>query len=205
MSAIGILLAGGASSRFPAGKLEALIPAALAELRGRPELAGVSVADAAYETLAAAVGRVIVLGEPKLSAPAECVADQRPGEGPAASLSDLLTGSHLAALSDETRVLILAADAPFAPPLLLGLMAAAQSSVVIAAGEPLPIATSLGALRAAVARTPLPRLRDLAAALSAVPLDPRIVARLDPLGSALADIDTTEDLAAGAPDERASI
>jgi molybdopterin-guanine dinucleotide biosynthesis protein A len=102
-------------------------------------------------------------------------------------------------------VLILAADAPFAPPLLLGLMAAAQSSVVIAAGEPLPIATSLGALRAAVARTPLPRLRDLAAALSAVPLDPRIVARLDPLGSALADIDTAEDLAAGAPDERASV
>ena len=205
MSAIGILLAGGASSRFPAGKLEAHIPAALAELRGRPELAGLAVADAAYETLAAAVGRVIVLGEPKLSAPAECVADQRPGEGPAASLSDLLTGSHLAALSDETRVLILAADAPFAPPLLLGLMAAAQSSLVIAADEPLPIATSLGALRAAVALAPLPRLRDLAAALSAVPLDTRIVARLDPLGSALADIDTADDLAATAPDERASI
>ena len=205
MSAIGILLAGGASSRFPAGKLEAVIPAALAELRGRPELAGVSVVDAAYETLAAAVGRVIVLGEPKLSTPAECVADQRPGEGPAASLRDLLTGSHLAALPDETRVLILAADAPFAPPLLLGLMAAAQSSVVIAADEPLPIATSLGALRAAIALAPLPRLRDLATALSAVPLDPRIVARLDPLGSALADIDTAEDLAAGAPDERASV
>jgi molybdopterin-guanine dinucleotide biosynthesis protein A len=185
--------------------LEAHIPAALAELRGRPELAGVAVADAAYETLAAAVGRVIVLGEPKLSAPAECVADQRPGEGPAASLSDLLTGSHLAALPDETRVLILAADAPFAPPLLLGLMAAAQSSLVIAADEPLPIATSLGALRVAVALAPLPRLRDLAAALSAVPLDPRIVARLDPLGSALADIDTADDLAATAPDERASI
>ena len=205
MSAIGILLAGGASSRFPAGKLEAHIPAALAELRGRPELAGVAVADAAYETLAAAVGRVIVLGEPKLSASAECVADQRPGEGPAVSLRDLLTGSHLAVLPDETRVLILAADAPFAPPLLLGLMAAAQSSLVIAADEPLPIATSLGALRAAVARTPLPRLRDLAAALSAVPLDPRIVARLDPLGSALADIDTADDLAATAPDERASV
>ena len=205
MSAIGILLAGGASSRFPAGKLEAHIPAALAELRGRPELAGLAVADAAYETLAAAVGRVIVLGEPKLSAPAECVADQRPGEGPAVSLRDLLTGSHLAALSDETRVLVLAADAPFAPPLLLGLMAAAQSSVVIAAGEPLPIATSLGALRAAVALAPLPRLRDLAAALSAVPLDTRIVARLDPLGSALADIDTADDLAASAPDERASV
>ena len=205
MSAIGILLAGGASSRFPAGKLEALIPAALAELRGRPELAGVAVVDAAYETLAAAVGRVIVLGEPKLSAPAECVADQRPGEGPASSLSDLLRGSHLAALSDETRVLILAADAPFASPLLLGLMAAAQSSLVIAADEPLPIATNLGALRAAVALAPLPRLRSLAAALSAVPLDPRIVARLDPLGSAFADIDTAEDLAAGAPDQRASI
>lgn len=201
MSAIGILLAGGASSRFPAGKLEALIPAALAELRGRPELAGVSVVDAAYETLAAAVGRVIVLGEPKLSAPAECVADQRPGEGPAASLSDLLTGSHLAALPDETRVVILAADAPFAPPLLLGLMAAAGASVVIAADEPLPIATNLGALRAAVTLGPLPRLRDLVAALTATPLNARIVARLDPLGSALADIDTAADLAAGAPHE----
>lgn len=201
MSAIGILLAGGASSRFPAGKLEAVIPAALAELRGRPELAGITVADAAYETLAAAVGRVIVLGEPKLSAPAKCVADQRPGEGPAASLSDLLRGSHLAALPDETRVLILAADAPFAPPLLLGLMAAAGASVVIAADEPLPIATNLGALRAAVTLGPLPRLRDLVAALTATPLDARIVARLDPLGSALADIDTAADLAAGAPHE----
>ena len=205
MSAIGILLAGGASSRFPAGKLEAHIPAALAELRGRPELAGLAVADAAYETLAAAVGRVIVLGEPKLSAPAECVADQRPGEGPAAPLRDLLTGGHLEELPDETRVLILAADAPFAPPLLLGLMAAAQSSLVIAADEPLPIATSLGSLRATVALAPLPRLRDLAAELSAVPLDPRIVARLDPLGGALADIDTADDLAATAPDERASV
>ena len=201
MSAIGILLAGGASSRFPAGKLEALIPAALAELRGRPELAGVSVVDAAYETLAAAVGRVIVLGEPKLSAPAECVPDQRPHEGPAASLPDLLASDNLTALSDETRVVILAADAPFAPPLLLGLMAAAQLSVVIAADEPLPIATNLGALRAAVALVPLPRLRDLVAALSATPLDARIVARLDPLGSALADIDTAADLAAGAPHE----
>jgi len=38
-----------------------------------------------------------------------------------------------------------------------------------------------------------------------VPLDPRIVARLDPLGCALADIDTAEDLAAGAYDERASV
>lgn len=205
MTAIGILLAGGASSRFPAGKLEAQIPTALADLRGRPELAGISVVDAAYETLVAAVGRVIVLGEPKLSAPAECVADQRPGDGPASSLHDLLTGGHLAELSDETRVLILAADAPFAPPLLLGLMAAAPSSVVIAEDEPLPIATSLGALRAAVALAPLPRLRDLAAALSAAPLDPRIVARLDPLGSALADIDTPDDLAVGAHDERGSV
>ena len=47
MSAIGILLAGGASRRFPAGKLEAKIPAALAELRGRPELAGLALAVAA--------------------------------------------------------------------------------------------------------------------------------------------------------------
>lgn len=204
MSSIGILLAGGASSRFSGGKLEARIPAALADLRGRPELAGRTVADAAYETLASAVGRVVVLGQPKLSAPAECVADRRPGEGPAVSLGDLLTGGHLAALPDETRVLIFAADAPFAPPLLLGLMAASQSSMVISADEPLPIATSLGALRAAVAFAPLPRLRDLAAALSAAPLDPRIVARLDPLGSALADIDTIEDLAPGALHERSA-
>jgi len=110
MSAIGILLAGGASRRFPAGKLEAKIPAALAELRGRPELAGLALADAAHETLAAAVGRVIVLGEPTLASSAECVPDARPGEGPAASLSDLLTGDRLASLADETR---LAADAPF--------------------------------------------------------------------------------------------
>jgi hypothetical protein len=98
-------------------------------------------------------------------------------------------------------VVILAADAPFAPPLLLGLMAAAGASVVIAADEPLPIATNLGALRAAVTLGPLPRLRDLVAALTATPLNARIVARLDPLGSALADIDTAADLAAGAPHE----
>lgn len=197
MSAIGILLAGGASRRFPAGKLEAKIPAALAELRGRPELAGLALADAAHETLAAAVGRVIVLGEPTLASSAECVPDARPGEGPAVSLSDLLTGDRLASLADETRVVILAADAPFAPPLLLGLMAAASSTVVVGADEPLPMATSLGALRTAVSRAPLPRLRDLAAALSATPLDPRIVARLDPLGAACKDVDTVDDLDAG--------
>ncbi len=194
MSAIGILLAGGASSRFPGGKLAAQIPAALADLRGRPELAGVSIADAAHATLSAAVGRVIVLGEPKLSVAAECVPDLRPHEGPAASLSDLLAGDYLRDVDGATRVLIVAADAPFAPPLLLGLMAAAEGSFIVAEGEPLPIATRLDVLRAAMTAGSLPRMRDLAAALSARALDPRIVARLDPLGATLADIDTPEDL-----------
>jgi hypothetical protein len=45
----------------------------------------------------------------------------------------------------------------------------------------------------------LPRLRDLAAALGAAPLDPRIVSRLDPLGAALADIDSPEDLETPSP------
>jgi len=141
--AIGILLAGGASRRFPGGKLDALIPAALADLRGRPELAGVRVLDAAYATLAAAVSEIYVLG--------------------------------------------------------LGLMAAAQGSLIIREGEPLPFAAALGALRKAVRDGQLPRLRDLAAALGAAPLDPRIVSRLDPLGSALADIDSPEDLETPSP------
>ena len=76
----------------------------------------------------------------------------------------------------------------------LGLMAAAQGSLIVREGEPLPFAAALGALRKAVRDGQLPRLRDLAAALGASPLDPRIVSRLDPLGAALADIDAPEDL-----------
>jgi len=199
VSAIGILLAGGASARFPSGKLDAVIPAALADRRGRPELAGARVVDAAHATLLAAVPEVVVLGEPKLSAPAVCIPDRRPLAGPAASLADLIAGERLRDRDDSTRVIILAADAPFAPPPLLGLMAASSGNVILRADEPLPFATSLGALRAAVAGNgELPRLRDLASALAAVTLDVRILSRLDPLGAALADIDTPEDLEAPA-------
>ena len=96
-------------------------------------------------------------------------------------------------------MIVLAADAPFAPPLLLGLMAAAQGSLIVQEGEPLPFAAALGALRKAVRDGQLPRLRDLAAALGAAPLDSRIVSRLDPLGAALADIDSPEDLETPSP------
>lgn len=194
VSAIGILLAGGASRRFPGGKLNALIPAALADLRGRPEFAGVRVVDAAYATLAAAVSEIYVLGDAVLSHPAAHVADRVPHAGPAASLADLLLSERLRDHSDATRVIVLAADAPFAPPLLLGLMAAAGGSVILREGEPLPFSSTLGALRTALDEGQLPRLRDLAAALGATPLNPRIVSRLDPLGAALADIDSPEDL-----------
>mgnify|MGYP003333604229 FL=1 len=88
-----------------------------------------------------------------------------------------------------------AGDAPFAPSALFGLMAAAPGALVIALDQPLPFAADLGALRTLAASGELPRLRDLAAALGARPLDPRLVERLDPLGGALADIDTPEDLA----------
>ena len=194
MSAIGILLAGGASRRFPGGKLDALIPEGLADLRGRPELAGVRVVDAAYATLAAAVSEIYVLGDSLLSHPATYVVDRVPHAGPAASLADLLLSERLRDQSDATRVIVLAADAPFAPPLLLGLMAAAGGSVTLREDEPLPFSSTLGALRNALSKGQLPRLRDLAVALGATPLDPRIVSRLDPLGAALADIDSPEDL-----------
>ena len=197
--AVGILLAGGASRRFPDGKLDALIPATLADLRGRPELAGVRVLDAAYATLAAAVSEIYVLGDVSLSHPATVVADRVRHAGPSASLTDLLARGHLRDHHETTRVIVLAADAPFAPPSLLGLMAAAQGSLVVREGEPLPFAAGLGALRKAVREGQLPRLRDLAAALAAAPLDPRIVSRLDPLGAALADIDSPEDLEPPSP------
>ena len=51
-----------------------------------------------------------------------------------------------------------------------------------------------GALRAVTSGGALPRMRDLAAALDAHPLDARLVARLDPHGGALADIDNPDDL-----------
>ena len=197
--AIGILLAGGASRRFPGGKLDALIPAALADLRGRPELAGARVLDAAYATLAAAVSEIYVLGDASLPHPATVVTDRVLHAGPAASLADLLASERLRNHGDATRVIVLAADAPFAPPLLLGLMAAAQGSLIVQEGEPLPFAAALGALRKAVRDGQLPRLRDLAAALGAAPLDSRIVSRLDPLGAALADIDSPEDLETPSP------
>jgi hypothetical protein len=73
-------------------------------------------------------------------------------------------------------------------------MAAAGGSVILREGEPLPFSSTLGALRDALSNGQLPRLRDLAVALGATPLDPRIVSRLDPLGAALADIDSPEDL-----------
>ena len=61
------------------------------------------------------------------------------------------------------------------------------------------LAAAPGALGKAVRDGQLPRLRDLAAALGATPLDPRIVSRLDPLGAALADIDSPEDLETPSP------
>ena len=184
---VGILLAGGASSRFPGGKLEARIPGALAERYGRPELANRQIIEASRIAMFEAVGSAILLGIEPL--------DRRPHEGPAAALGDLLRSETLAELSDATRVLVAAGDAPFAPSALFGLMAAAPGALVIALDQPLPFAADLGALRTLAATGELPRLRDLAAALGARSLDPRLVERLDPLGGALADIDTPEDLA----------
>lgn len=198
-ASIGILLAGGASRRFPGGKLDAVIPAALADLRGRPELAGLRVADAAHTTLAEAVHEIYVLGDVPLRRPATVVTDRVPHAGPAASLADLLSSERLREYGDDTRVIVLAADAPFAPPTLLGLMAAAHGSSIVREGEPLPLATTIGALRHAMRNGELPRLRDLAAALDAAPLDARIVDRLDPLGASLADIDAPEDLETPSP------
>jgi len=197
--AIGILLAGGASRRFPGGKLDARIPVALADLRGRPELAGARVLDAAYATLAAAVSEIYVLGDVSPPHLVTVVTDRVMHAGPAAALADLLASDRLRDHTDATRVIVLAADAPFAPPSLLGLMAAARGRLIVRAGEPLPFAATLGALREAMRDGQLPRLRDLAAALGAAPLDPRIVGRLDPLGAALADIDSPEDLEAPSP------
>lgn len=54
-------------------------------------------------------------------------------------------------------------------------MAAAGGSVILREGEPLPFSSTLGALRNALSDGELPRLRDLAMALGATPLDPRIV------------------------------
>lgn len=184
---IGILLAGGASSRFPGGKLEARIPAALAERYGRPELAERQIIEASRIALLEAVGSAVLLGiEPQ---------DRRPLEGPAAAIGDLIASPMLADLPDTTRLLVAAADAPFAPAALLGLMAAAPGAIVLAADQPLPFSADLGALRAATTNGEMPRLRDLATSIGARPLDPRIIGRLDPLGGALADIDTPEDLA----------
>lgn len=183
---VGILLAGGESSRFPGGKLEARIPATLAERYGRPELAECQILEASRLALLDAVGSAILLGiEP---------VDRRPHEGPAAALGDLLTTTTLTALHDATRVVVTAADTPFVPAALLGLMAAAHGAIIVAADEPLPFAADLGALRLVAATGKMPRLLDLVSALGARPLDPRLVARLDPLGGAVADIDTPEDL-----------
>jgi len=184
---IGVLLVGGASARFPGGKLEAMIPDALAMRYGRPELAGVTVADATQRALTEAVGAPLLLGT--------LIPDQQPHQGPSIALYDLIVGPLIAACADTTRIVVVAGDAPFTPSHLIGLMAAAAGSVIVAKGEPLPFATDLGALRKAATNGALPRMRDLAMALSARVLDLRLVARLDPLGGALADIDTPADLA----------
>jgi len=184
---IGVLLVGGASARFPGGKLEATIPDTLATRYGRPELAGVTIADATQRALTEAVGAPLLLGT--------LIPDQQPHQGPSTALHDLIVGPLLVACPDTTRIVVVAGDAPFTPPHLIGVMAAAAGSVIVAASEPLPFAADLGALRKAATNGVLPRMRDLATALSARALDPRLVTRLDPLGGALADIDTPADLA----------
>lgn len=123
---LGVLLAGGASTRYGA-------PKALAEVGGRP------LYERGLATLDAAAGRtVIVANEPGMFRPSDrdVRPDVRPGCG---VLGGILTAVTWAAESGFRVALVLACDMPFVPPRLaraLVVPARAGGVVVAESGGP---------------------------------------------------------------------
>jgi molybdopterin-guanine dinucleotide biosynthesis protein A len=195
---VGIVLAGGASTRFGTDKL-------VAELDGRPLLHHAVLA------LAEVVDRVVVVVapvSPDPSLPASLAGrvfvtrDAARHRGP---LAGLAAGLGSDAAGPAEIALVVGGDMPWLMPAVLGLLverlAADGSSVAMTLGAsppaPLPLALRVAGARDAVAALLAADRRSLRALLAAVPaatLPPGIWRRLDPDGRTLGDVDTPADL-----------
>lgn len=180
----GAVLAGGASSRMGHDK-------------ARLELAGVAGATRAARLLASLFEEVLLVGgEPPDDAPGRRVPDV---EGPACGLRGVV--SALEAASAE-RVLVLATDLPLvSPDLLLALVAWPEAPVVAPRTEtgPQPLCALYAREPAlAIARERLAgghlKLEGLLESLGVQYLEPSVLARLDPDGRALLNVNTPDDL-----------
>ena len=180
----GAVLLGGASTR-------------LGQDKARVELGGVAGATRAARLLDSLFSEVLLVGgEPPPDAPGARVAD---APGPACALRGLVGALEAAG---SQRVLVLATDLPFvSPELLLALLAWPEAPVVAPRTE-----TGVHPLcalyeRAAVLRQARDRLasgklelRGLLDAVGAATLDPSVLARVDPDGRALFNVNTPDDL-----------
>ena len=206
--AVGIVLAGGRSSRLPAADVPPGGKAAL-------EIVGRTCLERIVSTVAAEVDHVIVVAAPEqpvppLSVAAEVVRDSTPGAGPLAGLRDGLVAASLRTPPPRT-VFVCACDVPLVRPavvrLLVGRGLAATADWVVPEHDGHP-----QVLLSAVAPGLAPRIdaylatgrRDLRGLLVALEAEtPRRVervtaaeiARLDPTGDSMLDIDTPADLA----------
>ncbi|MGZ4132501.1 MAG: molybdenum cofactor guanylyltransferase [Actinomycetota bacterium] len=196
MTASGVVLAGGRSSRFGADKLAA-------------EIDGVSVLQHAATRVAEAAGEVVVVLAPGSASPAfppglpvRVAFDAREGEGP---LQGLLAG--LLAVRTE-HALVAGGDMPALSPLVLSeLLRVAEGApvdaAVLADGDrfrPLPCAVRV-APAIANARALLHdgerRLRSLLDSLRLAVIDEATWTALDPERATLRDVDEPADLDGG--------
>jgi molybdopterin-guanine dinucleotide biosynthesis protein A len=180
----GAVLLGGASSRMGRDK-------ANLELDG---LAGATRAARLLDSLFAEV--LLVGGEAPPDAPGVRVADT---EGPACALRGLVGALEAAA---SARVLVLATDLPLVTPeLLLALVAWPEAAVVAPRTENRTQPLCALYQREAVLREARDRLasgklklQGLLEAVDSAYLDPSVLARLDPDGHALFNVNTPDDL-----------
>ena len=181
----GAVLLGGASSRMGRDKAHLAV-------------GGVPGATRAARLLATLFEEVLLVGgSPPEDAPGRRVSD---GDGPACALRGLVAA--LAAAS-APRVLVVATDLPLlTPDLLLALVAWPEADAVVpqTSHGPQPLCALyardavLPAARARLASGEL-ALHGLLAAVATSQLGPADLARLDPPGSALFNLNTPEDLA----------
>jgi molybdopterin-guanine dinucleotide biosynthesis protein A len=206
--AIGIVLAGGRSSRLAAADVPPGGKAAL-------DFGGQTFLERIVATVAAEVDHVIVVAAPgqpvpPLSVAVEIVRDSEPGAGPLAGLRDALAAASRRTPAARTAF-VCGCDAPLVPPavvrLLVGRGLATTADWVVPEFDGHPqvllsaVAPNLAPRLAAYLATGRRDLRGLLATLEAEApyrierLPAADIARLDPTGDSLRDVDTPADLA----------
>ena len=182
----GAVLVGGASSRMGRDKAHLAV-------------GGVAGATRAARLLGSLFEEVLLVGgSPPADAPGRRVPD---GDGPACALRGLVAALAAAA---APRVLVVATDLPLLPPdLLLALVAWPEADAVVprTSRGPQPLCALyardavLSVARARLVAGELALHRLLAGVRTAY-LEPADLARLDPQGTALFNLNTPDDLAA---------